>query len=82
MGASPSYIRLYRTGELQQRIIELERLMSPCTLCPRDCLVQRCHHELGLCKAGDQLLVAAFLLLAKRCPNSTATAAFTPMSLR
>jgi putative pyruvate formate lyase activating enzyme len=59
MGVSPSYIRLYRTGELQQRIIELERRVSPCTLCPRDCLVQRHHHELGLCKAGDQLLVAA-----------------------
>ena len=33
--------------------------MSPCTLCPRDCRVQRRSGELGLCKAGDQLLVAA-----------------------
>ena len=52
MGANPSYIRLYQTGELQRRIAALERLVSPCTLCPRDCRVQRRSGELGLCKAG------------------------------
>jgi len=59
MGANPSYIALHRTGELQQRIGALERLISPCTLCPRDCRVQRRSGELGRCNAGDQLLVAA-----------------------
>jgi putative pyruvate formate lyase activating enzyme len=59
MGANPSYIVLHRTGELQQRIGALERLISPCTLCPRDCRVQRRSGELGRCNAGDQLLVAA-----------------------
>jgi len=59
MGANPSYIGLHRTGELQQRIGALERLISPCTLCPRDCRVQRRSGELGRCNAGDQLLVAA-----------------------
>jgi putative pyruvate formate lyase activating enzyme len=59
MGANPSYLVLHRTGELQQRIGALERLISPCTLCPRDCRVQRRSGELGRCNAGDQLLVAA-----------------------
>jgi putative pyruvate formate lyase activating enzyme len=59
MDINPSYKILYRTGELQQRIAALERLMSPCTLCPRDCRVQRRSGELGLCHASDQLLVAA-----------------------
>ena len=59
MGANPSYVVLHRTGELQQRIGALERLISPCTLCPRDCRVQRHSGELGRCNAGDQLLVAA-----------------------
>jgi putative pyruvate formate lyase activating enzyme len=59
MGANPSYIVLHRTGELQQRIGALERLISPCTLCPRDCRVQRRSGELGRCNAGDQLRVAA-----------------------
>jgi putative pyruvate formate lyase activating enzyme len=59
MGANPSYRLLYQTGELQRRIAALEHLMSPCTLCPRDCRVQRRSGELGLCHAGDQLRVAA-----------------------
>jgi putative pyruvate formate lyase activating enzyme len=59
MRAHPSYTNLYRTGELQRRLAALERLMSPCTLCPRDCRVYRRSGELGLCKAGDQVRVAA-----------------------
>jgi putative pyruvate formate lyase activating enzyme len=59
MGANPSYVALYRTGELQRRIAALERLMSPCTLCPRNCWVQRRSGERGRCNADDQLLVAA-----------------------
>jgi putative pyruvate formate lyase activating enzyme len=59
MRAHPSYTNLYRTGELQRRLVALERLMSPCTLCPRDCRVRRRSGELGLCKAGDQLRLAA-----------------------
>jgi putative pyruvate formate lyase activating enzyme len=59
MDANPSYIALYRTGELPRRISALDRLMSPCTLCPRDCQVHRLNGELGLCHASDQLRVAA-----------------------
>jgi len=59
MGATPSYITLYRTGELQRRIAALEELLHPCTLCPRNCRVNRLSGELGLCKAGNQLMVAA-----------------------
>jgi putative pyruvate formate lyase activating enzyme len=59
MGLNPSYMVLYQTGELQRRIAALERLMSPCTLCPRDCRVHRRGGERGLCNAGDQLFVAA-----------------------
>jgi len=59
MGATPSYVTLYRTGELQRRIAALEGLLQPCTLCPRDCRVNRLRGEVGLCKAGNQLRVAA-----------------------
>jgi putative pyruvate formate lyase activating enzyme len=59
MGADPSYLALYQTGELQQRIAALEGLLGPCVLCPRDCRVNRRSGELGLCKAGHQLVVAA-----------------------
>jgi putative pyruvate formate lyase activating enzyme len=59
MGANPSYLTLHGTGELQRRITALGRLLSPCTLCPRNCRVNRLSGELGLCKAGNQLMVAA-----------------------
>jgi putative pyruvate formate lyase activating enzyme len=59
MGTDPSYIALYQTGELQRRIAALERLLGSCTICPRDCRVNRRSGELGLCKAGDQLMLAA-----------------------
>lgn len=59
MHANPSYVQLFRTGELRRRLAALERLMSPCTLCPRHCRVLRYSGELGLCNAGDQLRVAA-----------------------
>jgi putative pyruvate formate lyase activating enzyme len=59
MGGEPSYIALYQTGELQRRIAALEQLLHSCTLCPRDCRVNRLNDELGRCNAGSQLTVAA-----------------------
>jgi putative pyruvate formate lyase activating enzyme len=59
MGAEPSYLALYDTGELQRRIAALERLLASCTLCPRDCRSNRLRGERGLCQASDRLLIAA-----------------------
>lgn len=59
MSGDPAYLSLYQTGELQRRIVALERLLRSCTLCPRDCHVNRLGDERGLCKAGLQLTVAA-----------------------
>jgi putative pyruvate formate lyase activating enzyme len=59
MGGEPSYIALYQTGELQRRIAALRQLLHSCTLCPRDCHVNRLNGELGRCNAGSQLMVAA-----------------------
>jgi putative pyruvate formate lyase activating enzyme len=59
MGGEPSYIALYQTGELQRRIAALRQLLHSCTLCPRDCHVNRLNDELGRCNAGSQLMVAA-----------------------
>jgi putative pyruvate formate lyase activating enzyme len=59
MGPEPSYIALYQTGELQRRISALQQSLYSCTLCPRDCHVNRLHDELGRCNAGSRLMVAA-----------------------
>ena len=45
MPGYPSYLELYRTGELQQRIEELGVLLEQCRLCPRECLAARLEGE-------------------------------------
>jgi putative pyruvate formate lyase activating enzyme len=59
MGADPRYLALYEAGELEPRIAALGRLLAACTLCPRDCRINRLRGELGLCQAGNRLLIAA-----------------------
>jgi len=55
----PSYLALYATGELHSRIAALQQLLGSCTVCPRDCHVNRLQGELGICQAGDQVRIAA-----------------------
>ncbi|MFQ5442796.1 MAG: radical SAM protein [Thermodesulfobacteriota bacterium] len=59
MTSRPSYIRLYETGELFDRINKLRELLKDCTLCPRNCHVDRTSGERGVCEAGDKPVVSA-----------------------
>ncbi len=45
----PAYIRLYESGELFSRINALNEILEDCTLCPRNCRVDRTRGEIGLC---------------------------------
>jgi putative pyruvate formate lyase activating enzyme len=56
----PGYIRLYETGELDKRINTLNRILTDCTLCPRNCRVDRHKGELGVCKVGSLPVVSSF----------------------
>jgi putative pyruvate formate lyase activating enzyme len=56
----PSYLALYESGELEDRINQLERILAACTLCPRRCKVNRLQDELGYCKAGNSLMVSSY----------------------
>ena len=56
----PSYIRLYESGELLQRIEALTSKLSQCVLCPRSCEVNRTAGELGLCRTGPLPVVSSF----------------------
>jgi len=40
-GPVPSYISLYKSGELKKRAARLNKILSACTLCPRECKVDR-----------------------------------------
>ena len=55
----PSYIDLYEKGELQQRVLLLEKFLEECRLCPRECGVNRLNGEVGFCQAGSQLKISS-----------------------
>ncbi|HDR73103.1 MAG TPA: radical SAM protein [Methanoculleus sp.] len=56
----PSYIRLHRRGELQERVDRARQILSSCTLCPRCCRVNRLEGERGWCRAGDAPVISSY----------------------
>jgi putative pyruvate formate lyase activating enzyme len=54
----PSYLSLYKSGELHKRAEVLQENLSACTLCPRECRVDRLRNEKGVCGASTQLRIA------------------------
>jgi putative pyruvate formate lyase activating enzyme len=56
----PSYRELSDSGELEERADRAFDLMSPCTLCPRECRVDRTRGERGACHAGILPAVASY----------------------
>lgn len=58
---APGYLRLAARGELAARAREgLRRLRKPCSLCPRRCRVDRSQGQHGVCRTGNQALVASY----------------------
>jgi putative pyruvate formate lyase activating enzyme len=55
----PSYLRLYREGKLRDRIDRAVEMMRDCSLCPRECHVDRLSGELGFCRTGEKARVAS-----------------------
>jgi len=55
----PSYLRLYRSGELRRRVEALETRLASCVICPRDCHVNRLKNEHGFCHSGYLPIVSA-----------------------
>ncbi len=56
----PSYLKLHRSGILKVRIESLIDQLKNCTLCPRDCNVNRFKGELGKCKTGRSARVSSY----------------------
>lgn len=58
----PSYLELYKTGELSRRAgVLLDRLGS-CDICPRECGVNRMDGLTGFCRTGRHAVVATACL--------------------
>ena len=56
----PSYLQLLRQGELQNRVVALEKLLEQCTVCPRDCLNNRINNEIAACYSGRLPIVSSY----------------------
>jgi len=56
----PSYIASYESGKLKDRIIRLTKILEACSLCPRQCKVNRINGERGYCQAGAKLEVSSY----------------------
>lgn len=54
------YTDLYRKGILQQRAAEMSGKLSNCTLCPRNCGVNRLENNKGICNTGRKAMVSSY----------------------
>ncbi len=56
----PSYLKLYKSGELSERVQKAKELLKNCEVCPHKCKVNRLEGELGFCKTGRYAIVSSF----------------------
>ena len=56
----PAYIETFKKGLLAEKIESAREIIKSCTLCPRQCKVDRTVGETGVCKTGDKAYVSSF----------------------
>lgn len=58
----PAYLKLHKSGELNERAEKLWAMMESCRLCPMQCGVNRLRGRSGFCRApGTTLVVSSFM---------------------
>ena len=58
MSNIPGYVALCTSGEIDNRIRCACEILTECTVCPRECRVNRIANELGFCKTGFRAMVS------------------------
>src|ERR1044071_6354068 len=56
----PTYLSLYKSGELAKRVAQLEFLLERCTVCPLDCGNNRIENQLARCYSGRLPIVSSY----------------------
>jgi len=56
---TPAYLQL-RSGALSDKVREAEETLRKCTLCPRECRVDRTAGEKGFCRTGDKPFISSY----------------------
>jgi putative pyruvate formate lyase activating enzyme len=57
----PFYLKTWSSGELRKKIQTAWDLLPSCSLCPRNCRVNRLNGEKGICRQGSKAKVAGAL---------------------
>lgn len=60
MSTQPAYLRLLASGELSKRVQAAGELLASCTVCPRECRVNRLAGEKGKCLTGRSAMVSSY----------------------
>ncbi len=60
MTYKPVYLEAARNGVLRERIRIAGEMLHECTLCPRNCRVNRRENEMGTCNTGYQAVVSSY----------------------
>ncbi len=60
MTYQPGYLKLFKSGELQERAARLEAMLTSCNICPRECHVDRIKGELAVCASGYLPVVSSY----------------------
>jgi putative pyruvate formate lyase activating enzyme len=55
-----AYLKLAQSGELARRAESLKEMLGSCTLCPRQCRVNRGAGEIGWCGAGADVFISSY----------------------
>ncbi len=56
---TPAYLEAHNTGALSRKANKSAALLENCTLCPRQCLVNRAAGETGICHTGKNARVSS-----------------------
>jgi len=55
-----AYLELYRSGKLKERIDAAVSLLESCSVCPRNCHVNRLAGDIGKCKTPREAMVSSY----------------------
>lgn len=57
---TPKFLELYKTGELERRVEQLEKLLASCVVCPKLCGNDRLKDEIAACYSGALPIVSSY----------------------
>jgi putative pyruvate formate lyase activating enzyme len=57
---TPGYLNLKKNNLLHQRVEQATAMLTSCTLCPRQCRVDRTSGQKGFCKTGEKAVIASY----------------------